>query len=105
MWGTAILRRGGPRSGGWLGAAFAPPGEAFGAVRIGDGAMGPTRGRPALNPHDHAVSLAVPSPGPWHPVVLSPFPSCRHAPGPVPTLVGDPLELPPLGCGVWSIGG
>jgi hypothetical protein len=67
--------------------------------------MGPMRILLACNPHDHAVTLTVPSPGPWHPVVLSPFPSCPHAPGPVPTLVGDRLELPPLGCGVWSIGG
>ena len=101
----AILRPRAPVSAGWMRAAFAPPGEAFAAVLNADGAMGPTRVLLACNPHDQAVTLTVPSPGPWHPVVLSPVPSCRHAPGPVPTLVGDRLELPPLGCGVWSIGG
>jgi pullulanase/glycogen debranching enzyme len=102
----AILRPRTPVSAGWMQAAFAPPGEAFAAVLNADGALGPARVLLACNPHDHAVTLALPSPspGPWRPVVLSPFPSCPHAPGPLPTLVGDRLELPPLGCGVWSIG-
>jgi pullulanase/glycogen debranching enzyme len=101
----AALRPRSVVSAGWMKAALAPVGEAFVAELNADGVLGPGRVLLACNPHDHAVSLTVPSPGPWHPVVLSPFPSCPHAPGPVPTLVGDRLELPPLGCGVWSIGG
>ena len=92
-------------SDGWMRAGFAEGGEAFVAELNADGALGAGRVLLACNPHDRPVVLSVPSPGAWHPVVLSPFPSCPHAPGPVPTLVGDRLELPPLGCGVWSIVG
>jgi pullulanase/glycogen debranching enzyme len=101
----AILRPRNAVSAGWMQVAFAPGSEAFAAVLNADGAMGPGRILLACNPHDRPVRLALPQGGPWHPVVLSPFPSCPHAPGPTPVLGATELELPPLGCGVWSIGG
>ncbi|NBX35265.1 glycoside hydrolase family 1, partial [bacterium] len=92
-------------SDGWMQVSFGPGGEAFAAVLNADGAMGSARVLLACNPQDRPVKLALPQAGPWHPVVLSPFPSCPHAPGPTPVLGATELELPPLGCGVWSIGG
>jgi pullulanase len=101
----AVLRPRSVVSPGWMQVARDDAGEAFAAVLNADGAMGPSRLLLACNPHDRPVRLALPQAGPWHPVVLSPFPSCPHAPGAIPVLGTDTLDLPPLGCGVWSIGG
>lgn len=100
----AVLRPRGPVSTGWMRVAFAPEGEAFAAVLNADGALGSSRVLLACNPHAQPVRLALPQAGAWRPVVLSPFPSCPHAPGATPTLGATELELPPLGCGVWSLG-
>jgi hypothetical protein len=58
----------------------------------------------ACNPHGHEVSLDLPRTGHWAPVVLSPFPSCHHAPGPVPRIEAGRVVLPPLASAVWSAG-
>jgi hypothetical protein len=79
-------------------------GEAFVAVLNADGLLGPARIMLACNPHAAPVELTMPRTGAWAPVVLSPFPSCPHASGPVPSLAEDRVILPPFGCGVWSAG-
>jgi len=79
-------------------------GEAFVAVLNADGQLGSARVLMACNPHDREVTLVLPRTGEWTPVVVSPFPSCLHAPGPVPRIEGDHVILPPLGAAVWSAG-
>ncbi len=91
-------------SPGWMEVTHQQGGEAFVAVLNADGLLGPSRILIACNPQDAPVELVMPRTGAWVPVVLSPFPSCPHAPGPVPGLAGDRVMLPPLGCGVWSAG-
>jgi pullulanase len=91
-------------SPGWMQVTHQQGGEAFVAVLNADGLLGPARVLMACNPHDREVSLALPRTGDWTPVVVSPFPSCLHAPGPVPRIEGDRVILPPLGAAVWSAG-
>jgi pullulanase/glycogen debranching enzyme len=91
-------------SPGWMQVTHQPGGEAFVAVLNADGQLGPARVLMACNPHDREVTLVLPRTGDWTPVVVSPFPSCLHAPGPVPRIEGDHVILPPLGAAVWSAG-
>jgi pullulanase/glycogen debranching enzyme len=91
-------------SPGWMQVTHQQGGEAFVAVLNADGLLGPARVLMACNPHDREVTLALPRTGDWTPVVVSPFPSCLHAPGPVPRIEGDYVILPPLGAAVWSAG-
>ncbi len=91
-------------SAGWMEVTHQQEGEAFVAVLNADGLLGSARIMLACNPHDAPVELVMPRTGAWVPVVLSPFPSCPHAPGPVPSLADDRVILPPYGCGVWSAG-
>jgi hypothetical protein len=79
-------------------------GEAFVAVLNADGQLGSARVLMACNPHDREVTLVLPRTGDWTPVVVSPFPSCLHASGPVPRIEGGYVILPPLGAAVWSAG-
>ena len=87
----------------WMKVTHQEGGEAFAAVINADGGMGPSRILLACNPHDREVVLELPQTAAWTPVVVSPFPSCPHAPGPVPVLGSGRVVLPPLGCGVWSV--
>jgi len=89
---------------GWMQVTHQEGGEAFVAVLNADGALGSGRVLLACNPHDHEVSLDLPRTGHWTPVVLSPFPSCLHAPGPVPRIEAGRVVLPPLASAVWSAG-
>jgi pullulanase/glycogen debranching enzyme len=91
-------------SPGWMQVTHQQGGEAFVAVLNADGQLGPARVLMACNPHDREVTLVLPRTGDWTPVVVSPFPSCLHAPGPVPRIEGDHVILPPLGAAVWSAG-
>ena len=91
-------------TGGWMQVTHQEGGEAFVAVLNADGALGAARVLLACNPHDHEVSLDLPRTGNWTPVVVSPFPSCLHAPGPVPRIEAGRVVLPPLACAVWSAG-
>jgi pullulanase/glycogen debranching enzyme len=100
----AVLRPKQVVSPGWMQVTHQHGGEAFVAVLNADGALGPSRVLMACNPHDREVVLALPRPGEWTPVVVSPFPSCLHAPGPVPRIEGGHVILPPLGAAVWSAG-
>ena len=89
---------------GWMQVTHQEAGEAFVAVLNADGALGAARVLLACNPHDHEVSLDLPRTGNWTPVVVSPFPSCLHAPGPVPRIEAGRVVLPPLASAVWSAG-
>jgi len=91
-------------SAGWMQVTHEAGGEAFVAVLNADGALGSGRVLLACNPHGHEVSLDLPRTGNWTPVVLSPFPSCHHAPGPVPRIEAGRVVLPPLSSAVWSAG-
>ena len=91
-------------TGGWMQVTHQEVGEAFVAVLNADGALGAARVLLACNPHDHEVSLDLPRTGNWTPVVVSPFPSCLHAPGPVPRIEAGRVVLPPLASAVWSAG-
>ena len=88
----------------WMQVTHEDSGEAFVAVLNADGRLGPSRILIACNPHDKPVALALPRTANWLPVVVSPFPTCLHAPGDMPKIEKDMLILPPLGCGVWSVG-
>ena len=89
-------------SQGWMKAMQQGDGEAFVASLNADGAMGSGRVLVAVNPHDREVVLDLPQTGAWKPVVLSPMPTCPHAPGVSPRMVDGKMILPPFGCGVWS---
>ena len=91
-------------SAGWMQVTHQEGGEAFVAILNADGALGAGRVLLACNPHGHEVSLDLPRTGHWTPVVLSPFPSCHHAPGPVPRIEAGRVVLPPLASAVWSAG-
>ena len=91
-------------STGWMQVTHQEGGEAFVAILNADGALGSGRVLLACNPHGHEVSLDLPRTGHWTPVVLSPFPSCHHAPGPVPRIEAGRVVLPPLASAVWSAG-
>ncbi|PHX57550.1 MAG: hypothetical protein CK553_03900, partial [Opitutia bacterium] len=91
-------------TGGWMQVTHQEGGEAFVAVLNADGALGAARVLLACNPHDHEVSLELPRTGNWVAVVVSPFPSCLHAPGPVPRIEAGRVVLPPLASAVWSAG-
>jgi len=101
--GAAMRPRQAVRAG-WMQVTHQEGGEAFVAVLNADGALGAARVLLACNPHDHEVSLDLPRTGNWTPVVVSPFPSCLHAPGPVPRIEAGRVVLPPLACAVWSAG-
>ena len=98
----AVLRPKQVVSPGWMQVTHQHGGEAFVAVLNADGALGPSRVLMACNPHDYEVVLALPRPGEWTPVVVSPFPSCLHAPGPVPRIESGRVVLPPLASAVWA---
>lgn len=100
----AVLRPKQVVSPGWMQVTHQAGGEAFVAVLNADGDLGPVRVMVACNPHDREVTLELPRTGEWTPVVVSPFPSCLHAPGPVPRIESGRLVLPPLGSAVWSAG-
>ena len=89
---------------GWMQVTHEEGGEAFVAVLNADGALGSARVLLACNPHGHEVTLDLPRTGNWTPVVVSPFPSCLHAPGPVPRIEAGRVVLPPLASAVWSAG-
>jgi pullulanase/glycogen debranching enzyme len=89
---------------GWMQVTHQEGGEAFVAVLNADGALGSARVLLACNPHGHEVTLDLPRTGNWTPVVVSPFPSCLHAPGPVPRIQAGRVVLPPLASAVWSAG-
>ncbi|NBV52472.1 MAG: hypothetical protein EBR83_02910 [Verrucomicrobia bacterium] len=91
-------------SAGWMQVTHQDGGEAFVAILNADGALGPGRVLLACNPHGQEVSLELPRTGNWMPVVVSPFPSCLHAPGPVPRIEAGRVVLPPLASAVWSAG-
>jgi pullulanase/glycogen debranching enzyme len=91
-------------SAGWMQVTHQEGGEAFVAVLNADGTLGAARVLLACNPHDREVSLDLPRTGNWTPVVVSPFPSCLHAPGPVPRIEAGRVVLPPLASAVWSAG-
>jgi len=91
-------------SAGWMQVTHQDGGEAFVAILNADGALGPGRVLLACNPHGQEVSLELPRTGNWTPVVVSPFPSCLHAPGPVPRIEAGRVVLPPLASAVWSAG-
>ncbi len=101
----AVLRPKQVVSPGWMQVTHQQGGEAFVAVLNADGALGPSQVLMACNPHDREIVLALPRPGDWAPVVVSPFPSCLHAPGPVPRIEAGRVVLPPLASAVWSAGG
>ncbi len=88
----------------WMQVTHEDSGEAFVAVLNADGRLGPSRILIACNPQDKSVALVLPRTANWVPVVVSPFPTCLHAPGDMPKIEKDVLILPPLGCGVWSAG-
>jgi len=91
-------------SPGWMQVTHQEGGEAFVAILNADGALGAGRVLLACNPHGHEVILDLPRTGNWTPVVVSPFPSCHHAPGPVPRIEAGRVVLPPLASAVWSAG-
>ena len=91
-------------SSGWMQVAREAEGEAFAAVLNADGVLGAGRVLVACNPHDREAVLDLPQAGGWTPVVLSPFPSCLHAPGPAPRVEAGRVVLPPFGSAVWSAG-
>lgn len=88
----------------WMSVVHQEGGEAFVAVLNADGSLGSSRILLACNPHDHEVVLDLPRAAAWKPVVVSPSPDCPHASGSPPSLAGGKVVLPPLGCGVWSVG-
>ena len=98
----AVLRPRQAVSPGWMQVTHQEGGEAFVAVLNADGALGPSRVLLACNPHGQEVTLDLPRTAQWVPVVVSPFPSCLHAPGPVPRIESGRVVLPPLGSAVWS---
>jgi pullulanase/glycogen debranching enzyme len=98
----AVLRPRTRVSDGWMKVAQQSDGEAFVASLNADGAMGSAKVLVAVNPHAREVVLDLPLTGNWKPIVLSPTPSCPHAPGPVPRLEEGRVYLPPLACAVWS---
>ncbi|PAZ05851.1 MAG: hypothetical protein CAK86_03220 [Opitutia bacterium AMD-G1] len=100
----AVMRPRQAVTGGWMQVTHQEGGEAFVAVLNADGALGAARVLLACNPHDHEVSLDLPRTGNWTSVVVSPFPSCLFAPGPVPRIEAGRVVLPPLASAVWSAG-
>ena len=97
----APLRPRDPVTPTWMEVVHQDGGDAFAAVINADGSLGPSRILLACNPHTHEAVLEIPRREEWVPVVLSPVPSCPHAPDSAPSLEGGRLVLPPLGCGVW----
>ena len=100
----AVMRPRETVSSGWMKVTQTDTKESFVAVLNANGLLGPVKVMIACNPHHSEVQLAVPMELGWRPVVVSPHPDCKHAPGTMPEIAQGLLTLGPLGCGVWVVG-
>lgn len=99
----AVMRPRETVSSGWMKVTQTDTKESFVAVLNANGLLGPVKVMIACNPHHSEVQLAVPMELGWRPVVVSPHPDCKHAPGAMPEIAQGLLTLGPLGCGVWVV--